>query len=119
MSENTSSEKPWGGRFTESTDAFVEAFTASIGFDHRLYRHDITGSIAHARMLAHVGIISDEECDRIIGGLEGILADIGQGDFSWSVALEDIHMNIEARLIERIGDKILEVLASSNVGRTP
>ena len=104
MSENTSSEKPWGGRFTESTDAFVEAFTASIGFDHRLYRHDITGSIAHARMLAHVGIISDEECDRIIGGLEGILADIGQGDFSWSVALEDIHMNIEARLIERIGD---------------
>ena len=104
MSENTSSEKPWGGRFTESTDAFVEAFTASIGFDHRLYRHDITGSIAHARMLAHVGIISDEECDRIIGGLEGILADIEQGDFSWSVALEDIHMNIEARLIERIGD---------------
>jgi argininosuccinate lyase len=104
MSENTSSEKPWGGRFTESTDAFVEAFTASIGFDHRLYRHDITGSIAHARMLAHVGIISDEESDRIIGGLEGILADIGQGDFSWSVALEDIHMNIEARLIERIGD---------------
>ena len=104
MSENTSSEKPWGGRFTESTDAFVEAFTASIGFDHRLYRHDITGSIAHARMLAHVGIISDEECERIVAGLEGILADIEQGDFSWSVALEDIHMNIEARLIERIGD---------------
>ena len=104
MSDNTSSEKPWGGRFTESTDAFVEAFTASIGFDHRLYRHDIAGSIAHARMLAHVGIISGTECEQIVGGLEGILADIEQGNFTWSVALEDIHMNIEARLIERIGD---------------
>ena len=104
MSENTSSEKPWGGRFTESTDAFVEAFTASIGFDQRLYRHDIAGSIAHARMLAHVGIITAEESGRITGGLQDILADIERGDFAWSVSLEDIHMNIEARLIDRIGE---------------
>ncbi|MBT8122294.1 MAG: argininosuccinate lyase, partial [Gammaproteobacteria bacterium] len=103
MTDDTSS-KPWGGRFTESSDAFVEDFTASIGFDHRLYRHDITGSIAHARMLAHVNIITDAEADEIVNGLELILADIEQGNFNWSVGLEDIHMNIEARLIERIGD---------------
>ena len=94
----------WKGRFQEETSDKVQAYGESISFDWRLYAHDIRGSIAHARMLAHVGIISDEECDRLIGGLEGILADIEQGDFSWSVALEDIHMNIEARLIERIGD---------------
>ncbi len=69
MTDDTSS-KPWGGRFTESTDAFVEEFTASIGFDHRLYRHDIAGSIAHARMLAHVNIITDAEAGEIINGLE-------------------------------------------------
>ncbi len=104
MTDDNSSEKPWGGRFTESTDAFVEAFTASIGFDQRLYRHDIAGSIAHARMLAHVGIITAEESGRITGGLQDILADIERGDFAWSVSLEDIHMNIEARLIDRIGE---------------
>ena len=97
-------EKPWGGRFTESTDAFVEDFTASIGFDQRLYRHDIAGSIAHAQMLAHVGIISEAEAAEIIGGLEQIREDIEQGNFDWSVELEDVHMNIEARLIERIGE---------------
>jgi len=104
MTDDNPSEKPWGGRFTESTDTFVEAFTASINFDQRLYRHDIAGSIAHARMLAHVGIISEAESTDIIAGLEGILADIEAGNFAWSVALEDIHMNIEARLIERIGE---------------
>jgi len=104
MTDDNSSTKPWGGRFTESTDAFVEAFTASIDFDQRLYRYDIEGSIAHARMLAHVDIISGAECDSIVDGLTEILADIDAGDFSWSVALEDIHMNIEARLIERIGE---------------
>lgn len=97
-------DKPWGGRFTESTDAFVEAFTASIDFDQRLYRQDIAGSIAHARMLARCGIITTREADDIVAGLEGILAEIEAGEFSWSVALEDIHMNIEARLIERIGE---------------
>ncbi|MGB5259198.1 MAG: argininosuccinate lyase [Gammaproteobacteria bacterium] len=103
MTDDTTS-KPWGGRFTESTDAFVEDFTASIVFDQRLYRHDIAGSIAHARMLAHVGIITDAEAAQIVSGLEQIRAEIEQGDFSWSVGLEDIHMNIEARLIERIGE---------------
>ncbi len=104
MTDDNTSDKPWGGRFTESTDAFVEAFTASIGFDQRLYRQDIAGSIAHARMLAHSGIISDAEATDIVTGLEGIQDDIERGDFAWSVALEDIHMNIEARLIERIGE---------------
>ncbi|NNJ94717.1 MAG: argininosuccinate lyase [Halobacteria archaeon] len=103
MTDDTTS-KPWGGRFTESTDAFVEEFTASIGFDQRLYRHDITGSIAHARMLAHVGIITEKESAEIVDGLEQIRTEIEQGEFSWSVGLEDIHMNIEARLIERIGE---------------
>ncbi len=103
MTDDTTS-KPWGGRFTESTDAFVEDFTASIGFDQRLYRHDITGSIAHARMLAHAGIITDAEAADIVDGLEQIRVEIEQGEFSWSVGLEDIHMNIEARLIERIGE---------------
>ena len=102
--QNNFSEKPWGGRFTESTDAFVEAYTASIGFDYRLYRQDIAGSIAHARMLAHVGIISELECTKIADGLEAIRLDIEQGNFAWSVALEDVHMNIEARLIDRIGE---------------
>jgi argininosuccinate lyase len=104
MMQDNSSEKPWGGRFTESTDAFVEAFTASIGFDYRLYRQDIAGSIAHARMLAHVGIISETEAAKIVDGLETIRLDIEQGNFAWSVALEDVHMNIEARLIDRIGE---------------
>jgi argininosuccinate lyase len=104
MTKDTSSEKPWGGRFTESTDAFVEAFTASIGFDYRLYREDIAGSIAHARMLAHTGIISNADAAKIIDGLEAIRLDIEHGNFAWSVALEDVHMNIEARLIDRIGE---------------
>jgi argininosuccinate lyase len=104
MTDENISTKLWGGRFTESTDAFVEAFTASIDFDQRLYRYDIAGSIAHASMLAHVGIITADECNTITAGLEGILAEIERGDFAWSVELEDIHMNIEARLIERIGE---------------
>ncbi len=97
-------EKPWNGRFTEATDAFVEAFTASVTFDQRLYRHDIAGSIAHAQMLAHVGVLSAQECDVIVKGLTEIEAEIMAGHFPWSIALEDVHMNIEARLIARIGD---------------
>jgi argininosuccinate lyase len=98
------SDKPWQGRFTESTDAFVEAFTASVHFDQRLYKYDIQGSIAHAQMLAKCGIISESERDNIVKGLNDILHDIERGDFAWSVALEDVHMNIEARLTDRIGD---------------
>jgi argininosuccinate lyase len=97
------SEKPWAGRFTQPTDRFVEEFTASIDFDQRMYRYDIAGSVAHARMLAKQGIIAPEEAERIVAGLGLILADIEAGNFEFSVALEDIHMNIEARLIERIG----------------
>ena len=96
-------DKPWAGRFTQPTDKFVEEFTASIDFDQRLSRYDIQGSIAHARMLAKQGIIGDDEAQTIINGLEGILTDIEAGNFAFSVSLEDIHMNIEARLIERIG----------------
>ncbi len=94
----------WGGRFTESTDAFVEEFNASIDFDKRLYAHDIQGSIAHATMLAKVGVLTEQEAATIIKGLEGIKTDIESGEFEWSQALEDIHMNIEARLTARIGD---------------
>ncbi|MEJ2633042.1 MAG: argininosuccinate lyase [Acidihalobacter sp.] len=102
MSES-SADKLWGGRFSESTDAFVEAFTASVNFDRRLYRHDIHGSMAHARMLAHVGVLTDAECDAICDGLEAIQAEIEAGEFRWEVGLEDVHMNIEARLTDRIG----------------
>ena len=101
--QNTSAEKPWGGRFTEPTDAFVERFTASVGFDQRLYHHDILGSIAHATMLADVGVLTPQERDDIIEGLKGVKADIEAGRFEWSVSLEDVHMNIEAKLTERIG----------------
>tara|TARA_B100000519_G_scaffold174220_1_gene162000 strand:+ start:258 stop:1667 length:1410 start_codon:yes stop_codon:yes gene_type:complete len=101
--QTTSSEKPWGGRFSEPTDAFVEKFTASVGFDQRLYHHDITGSIAHATMLAEVGVLTADERDQIIEGLKGVKADIEAGNFQWSVSLEDVHMNIEARLTDRIG----------------
>jgi argininosuccinate lyase len=99
-----SQDKPWGGRFTQPTDAFVEAFTASVGFDHRLYRQDIRGSIAHAEMLAHVGVLTDRERDAIVKGLREIEAEIEAGQFHWSVELEDVHMNIEARLTARIGE---------------
>jgi len=95
--------KLWGGRFTKGTDVLVEEFTSSISFDRRLYREDIAGSIAHARMLAKCGIIAADEAEAIVAGLQGILADIEAGNFSFETALEDIHMNIEKRLIERIG----------------
>ncbi|MGH8579754.1 MAG: argininosuccinate lyase [Gammaproteobacteria bacterium] len=95
--------KPWSGRFHESTDAFVEEFTASVGYDQRLYAYDLLGSIAHARMLAKTGVIAQSDCEAIVGGLEAIRDEIEAGAFQWSVALEDVHMNIEARLVERIG----------------
>src|SRR5512138_1982220 len=96
-------EKPWTGRFTEPTDAFVEAFTASVEFDKRLYRHDIAGSIAHATMLAKVGVLTAAERDSIIQGLNEIRAEIEAGKFNWSIRLEDVHMNVESRLTDRIG----------------
>ena len=95
--------KLWGGRFTEATDAFVERFTASVGFDQRLARHDIAGSRAHATMLAEQGVLSAEERDAILAGLDEIARAVEDGTFPWAVELEDVHMNIEARLTDRIG----------------
>ena len=97
-------DKLWGGRFTQPTDKFVEQFTASIEFDKRLYHQDIRGSIAHARMLGKQGIIPQEDVEKIVRGLQSILKQIESGKFDFSVALEDIHMNIEARLSEKIGE---------------
>jgi argininosuccinate lyase len=102
MSDNQQNQL-WGGRFSESTDAFVQAFTASVGFDRRMYRQDIQGSQAHATMLAEAGVLTDEERDAIVQGLDEIRAEIEAGEFEWSVALEDVHMNIEARLTDKIG----------------
>lgn len=96
-------EKPWNGRFTEPTDAFVEAFTASVEFDQRMYQQDINGSIAHAKMLAHVDVLTGLERDTIIDGLEQIRQKIQSGEFNWSIKLEDVHMNIEAALTDLIG----------------
>ena len=95
--------KLWGGRFTESTDAFVQAFTASVNFDQRLAPYDIEGSVAHAKMLTQVGVLTQQECQQIEDGLADILTCIKKGEFDWSIALEDVHMNIEAALTERIG----------------
>ena len=97
-------DKLWGGRFTESTDSAVEAFTSSVGIDRRLYPYDIAGSIAHARMLAHVHVLTDKECETIISALEAIKVEIDADQFAWMPELEDVHMNIEARLIDRIGE---------------
>ncbi|MCK5917827.1 MAG: argininosuccinate lyase [Cocleimonas sp.] len=101
--KDQSDTKLWGGRFSESTDTFVEAFTASIQFDQRLYKHDITGSKAHAQMLEKVGLLTEQEMQDIHQGLDEIMTEIEQGKINWSIALEDIHMNIEANLTERIG----------------
>ncbi len=103
MKQQDSTGKPWAGRFTEATDRFVEAFSASIYFDKRLYRYDIEASIAHARMLAHVGLLEEDELQAIEKGLLDIRNEIEHDDFAWLVELEDVHMNIEARLTERIG----------------
>jgi len=97
-------EKLWSGRFARPTDTAVAAFTASIDVDRRLYAYDIAGSIAHARMLAHVKVLSEKECDAIVSGLESIRTEIEAGKFSWESRLEDVHMNIEARLIDQIGE---------------
>ena len=103
MSQDQTTNQSWGGRFSEPVDAFVARFTASVDFDKRLYKHDIQGSIAHASMLTKVGVLTEAERDSIIEGLNAIQAEIEAGQFDWRVDLEDVHMNIEARLTERIG----------------
>jgi argininosuccinate lyase len=97
------SDKPWGGRFREETLRIVERFTASIGFDRRLYRQDIRGSQAHARMLAAVGVLTIEEADALVRGLDQVLAEIEEGRFEFRDADEDIHMAVEKRLTELVG----------------
>ena len=94
----------WGGRFTKQTDAAVKAFNDSIGFDKRLYRQDIRGSMVHARMLGKQGILTEEDCRAIQEGLEGILSDIESGKLVITSEYEDIHSFVEANLIDRIGD---------------
>ena len=94
----------WGGRFQESTDAFVAAFTASVGFDQRLGQEDIAGSRAHAAMLVKQGVLSEADGEAIARGLDAIADEIARGEFVWDTALEDVHMNIEKRLTDRIGD---------------
>ena len=97
-------DKPWGGRFSQPTDSFVEQFTASVGFDQRLYAEDIAASKAHARMLAKINLLAPSECDAIVSGLDEIAAEIAAGEFNWRVDLEDVHMNIESRLVAKIGE---------------
>src|SRR2546423_15079838 len=96
--------KSWQARISEATDAVAQKFVESISYDRRLYKHDIAGSIAHATMLAKVGLISDAERDAIIDGLKSIERDIEAGNFVFDESLEDIHMVVEAELIKRIGE---------------
>ncbi len=97
-------EKPWDGRFSEGTDKAVELFSSSIAFDKRLYEHDIRGSIAHSKMLAKTGVITEEEAALIEKGLQEVKADIENGNFEYKDSLEDIHMHIESALTEKLGD---------------
>ena len=97
-------KKAWSGVFSQATDRRVEQFTESISFDRRLYAHDILASIAHAQMLAKVGLITADECRQIEQGLESIRQEIEQGKFPFQFELEDIHLHIERALIDRIGD---------------
>ena len=98
------SNRMWGGRFSAGPDAIMEEINASIGFDHRLYRQDIAGSIAHAEMLAATGILTAADKDQIVKGLRAVEDEIAAGKFNFSRALEDIHMNVESRLKELIGE---------------
>src|SRR5947209_20623557 len=97
-------QKTWGGRFQGGTDDRVIAFTESISFDRRLYRHDIRASQAHARMLAEVGLLTSDEAEQIAQTLDVIAGEIEGGSFPFSIELEDIHTHIERTLIERLGD---------------
>ena len=103
MSKQKDTSKLWGGRFSEPTDSFVQRFTASVGFDQRMAAEDIAGSLAHADMLCAVGVLTRQELDDIRRGLAQVQDEISSGSFNWSIELEDVHMNIEARLTELIG----------------
>ncbi|MBK6740633.1 MAG: argininosuccinate lyase [Haliea sp.] len=103
MTKEKDTSKLWGGRFNEATDAFVQRFTASVTFDQRMAADDIAGSLAHARMLRSVGVLSAQELQEIEGGLAQVQQEIDDGIFQWSIELEDVHMNIETRLTQLIG----------------
>jgi len=94
----------WSARFSEPVSELVQRYTASIGFDYRMAEVDIQGSLAHAQMLSEQGIVSLEDFSKIRSGLQQILQDIQQGHFTWKLELEDVHLNIEARLTQLIGD---------------
>ena len=104
MSSNNKIIKSWGGRFTAPTAGFVEQFTQSVSYDQRLYHYDILGSTAHVQMLVKAGVLSDAESRQITDGLASIEADMDSGQFQWSAVHEDVHMNIEAELVNRIGE---------------
>ncbi|MFT4783768.1 MAG: argininosuccinate lyase, partial [Paracoccaceae bacterium] len=103
-SKTTDANQMWGGRFADGPDAIMEAINASIGFDKRLARQDIEGSRAHAAMLARQGIVTDTDAEVIREGLLTVLSEIESGKFVFKAALEDIHMNVEARLSELVGE---------------
>ena len=104
MTDNTSKQKYWSGRFQEPVAELVKKYTASIEFDYRLAMHDIIGSLAHAEMLNQTGTLSDADYASIKNGLEKIKNEILDDSFSWSIEHEDIHLNIENRLIDLIGE---------------
>ena len=99
-----SDKKLWGGRFSHDTERLVEEYTESVSFDRALWAEDIAGSKAHARMLAKVGVLTEDEARIIVQGLDEVASEIESGAFDWKVELEDVHMNVEARLTERIGE---------------
>jgi argininosuccinate lyase len=103
MKEQDKTSTLWGGRFAEPTDGFVKRFTASVNFDQRMAPEDIAGSLAHAKMLVQIGVLTQTELTQIEAGLAEISTEISRGEFPWSIDLEDVHMNIEARLTEKIG----------------
>src|SRR3954469_5550443 len=101
---NSPTDKSWQARIGEATDALAQSFVESISYDRRIYKQDVAGSIAHATMLAKVGLITDADRDQIIAGLKSIEKDIESGNFTFDETLEDIHMVVEAELIKRIGE---------------
>ena len=100
----TTDNKTWSGRFNEPVSELVKQYTASINFDQRLARHDIQGSLAHAQMLHEAGVLSAQDLADIRRGMAEIQAEIEAGSLQWSLDLEDVHMNIERRLTDKIGD---------------
>ena len=104
MNQKNTNQYTWAGRFSEPTSELVKRYTASVNFDQRMWRQDIRGSLAHARMLARQGIISNEDWSAIEGGMAQIVSEIESGNFEWSIDLEDVHLNIEKRLTALVGD---------------